>query len=91
MAMLRRKVVRITTVPISLKILLKGQLGFIQQYYNVVTVSSPGSELKELSINEKIRTIQLRNRRSISPILDFVSLAQLILITFRDRSSITTP
>lgn len=86
--MLHQKVARITTVPISLKILLKGQLGFIQQYFNVVAVSSPGSELKELSVSEQIRTIGLRMSRSISPLLDLVSLVQLILITYRESPSI---
>jgi hypothetical protein len=33
------KLFRITTVPISLKILLKGQLHFMSQYYDVTAIS----------------------------------------------------
>ena len=86
--MLRHKVIRVTTVAISLKILLKGQLSYIQQYFDVLAISSPGSELRDLSVNDQIRTIELRMSRSISPILDLISLAQLILITNRESPSI---
>ena len=38
--MSRKKLVRITTVPISLDKLLQGQLKFMQEHYDVIAVSS---------------------------------------------------
>lgn len=51
-----KKIVRITTVPISLKILLKGQHRFMSQHgFDVVGVSSSGPELDEVAKEEGIR------------------------------------
>lgn len=46
--MMRKKVLRITTVPVSLKLLLEGQLNMLNRDYEVVAVSSPGKELEEV-------------------------------------------
>ena len=44
-----KKIIRITTVPMSLKYLLKGQMSFISKNgFNVIMISSDGLELKEV-------------------------------------------
>ena len=40
--MKNKKLVRITTVPESMRTLLKGQLRFMRNYYDVIAVSSNG-------------------------------------------------
>lgn len=45
---MRKKLIRMTTIPISLKVLLSDQLRFMNNYFDVIGVSSEGKELKEL-------------------------------------------
>lgn len=49
---MKKKVLRITTVPVSLDLLLKGQLKMLNEMYEVVAVSSPGKELEEVGKRE---------------------------------------
>jgi len=75
------KIVRITTVPISLSVLLKGQLRFIKSNnFDVIAISSPGDDLKKIEENEKIRVIALPMTRKITPYQDFVSVINLYKI-----------
>lgn len=69
------KLIRITTVPISLKTLLKGQHRFMSQNgFEVVGVSSKGEELQDVENDEGIRVIEIEMTRTISPIKDIKSL-----------------
>ena len=79
------KLIRITTTPISLKILLKDQLKFIDQYLDVVGVSSEGKELHDVARDEGIRTIPLNMTRQFTPFRDLVALIQMIIL-FRKES-----
>ena len=45
--------IRMTTVPISLKVLLRQQLHYMNDHYNVLAVSSPEKELEEAKIMAK--------------------------------------
>lgn len=83
-----KKLLRITTVPISLKILLKDQLKFMNQYFEVVGVSSKGKELHGVSDDEGVRTIELNMSREITPAKDFVSLVQMIVLLLKEKPTI---
>lgn len=72
--MAKLKLIRITTVPISLKVLLKGQHKFMSHYYNVIGVSSNGQELQDVQKEEGIRVAELNMTRTIAPLKDVVSL-----------------
>lgn len=75
---MNHKLLRITTVPISLKTLLKGQHRFmLANGFEVVGVSSAGSELEEVSADEGVRTVAVEMTRTISPLKDLKSLWQL--------------
>lgn len=71
------KLIRITTVPISLRILLKGQLRYMSQFYDVIGVSSPGKEVEEVREVEGIRVEEIEMTRKITPLKDLVSLWKL--------------
>lgn len=72
------KLVRITTVPISLKILLKGQHRFMSQNgLEVVGVASQGKELCEVADEEGIRTVPIHMSREMTPWQDLKSLWQM--------------
>lgn len=69
------KLIRITTVPVSLKTLLKGQHRFMSENgFEVVGVSSKGQELEGVKNDENIRVVALEMTRTISPFSDLKSL-----------------
>ncbi|MET3028180.1 glycosyltransferase family 4 protein [Flavobacterium sp. UW10123] len=76
----KQKLIRITTVPISLKTLLKGQLKFMSSHYQVLGISSKGSELIDVSLNEEIEVLDVDMTRRISPLQDLKSLYKLYKI-----------
>ena len=47
---MKRKIIRTATVPISLDILLKGQLQFLNETYEVIAVSGENENLKNILI-----------------------------------------
>lgn len=82
------KLVRITTIAQSLKGLLKGQLNYLNQFYEVVGVASNENILKDVSEQEKIRTIHIGMNRQISPINDLCSLVKLIKLFLSEKPDI---
>lgn len=83
--MMKKKVLRITTVPISLKLLLEGQLNMLNRDYEVVAVSSPGKELEEVGKREGVRTEAVCMERRIALVQDFKSLVDLIRLIRKER------
>ncbi|MDR1882734.1 MAG: glycosyltransferase family 4 protein [Prevotella sp.] len=71
------KLIRITTVSISLNKLLEGQLAFMKQYYEVIAVSSDNQALKKVGKKEGIRTVCIEMTRKITPIHDLKALWKL--------------
>ena len=71
------KIIRTAAVPGSLYGLLKGQLHFLNQYYQIIGVASEGTVLKQVEEREGIRTKGIDIERSISPFKDLVSLYKL--------------
>ncbi|MGV6945621.1 glycosyltransferase family 4 protein [Sphingobacterium kyonggiense] len=85
----RKKLIRITTVPISLKILLKGQHKYMQENgFEVLGVSSPGNELFEIRNVEGINVVELLMTRKISPIQDLISLWNFYKLCKKERPEI---
>lgn len=80
-----KKVFRITTVPLSLNSLFKGQLKMLNEHFELVGVSSSGSEQEEVHQREGIRIIALPMERRISPIKDFISLVRMVLLFLKER------
>ncbi|HEX9980728.1 MAG TPA: glycosyltransferase family 4 protein [Flavobacterium sp.] len=72
-----KKIIRITTVPQSLRGLLKGQLRFISSHYEVIGISSSGEALQEVEANEGIRVHAVEMTRKISPVKDLISVWKL--------------
>lgn len=70
------KLIRITTVPQSLKILLKGQLMFMSKHFQVLGVSSSGKELFDVQIEEGVPVVPIEMSRRITPVKDIIALWQ---------------
>ncbi|MFH6944321.1 glycosyltransferase family 4 protein [Flavobacterium sp. FlaQc-50] len=71
------KIIRLSTVPLSLNVLLKGQLKFLNSYYNVLGVSGKGLDLDEVAKREGITVHSIEMQRKIAPLKDLVSLVRL--------------
>lgn len=71
------KLIKISTVPISLNILLRGQLAFLANHFEVTGISSPGEDLVEVEKREGVQTISIPMERGISPFKDLISLFKL--------------
>ena len=70
----RKKLIRVTTADISLNSLLKGQLMFLNQYFEVVGVAKDTGVLKEVSEREGIRVVDAPLERPISLVKDIKGL-----------------
>lgn len=81
------KLFRITTVPISLFFLLKGQLRFMSQYYEVKGVSSEDEDGLRLAAeeNEGVEIIPIEMTRTISPIKDLKSVWSLYKLFKKEK------
>ncbi|MEM6525810.1 MAG: glycosyltransferase family 4 protein [Bacteroidota bacterium] len=74
------KLLRITTVPISLNLLLKGQLKFFNENgFKVYAASADGKEIEDIKEREKITHFVVPYTRIMSPFADLKAL----MLTFR--------
>ena len=79
------KIIRATTVPISLDTFCRGLLKMLSEKYEVVALSSPGVEIQTIAEREGVRTIEVPMERHISLMKDMRALWQLILVFRRER------
>lgn len=86
--MAKKKIIRVTTVPQSLKSLLKGQLKFMSNYFEVVGISSGGPFLDVVSKNEGIRVIPVEMTRKITPLSDLNAVIKLYSIFKKEKPEI---
>ncbi|MFA7616486.1 MAG: glycosyltransferase family 4 protein [Weeksellaceae bacterium] len=83
------KLIRVTTVPVSLNILLRGQFEFMsKQGFEVLAVSSSGPDLDEVAEREKVRTEAVEMSRKISPLKDLKSLRQMYRLFQKEKPDI---
>lgn len=69
------KIIRITTIPLSLKVLLKGQLNFMSKNgFEVIAVSSDAKGLQEVQETEKVAVEIVEMTRTIAPLKDLKAL-----------------
>lgn len=80
-----KKIIRTATVSISLDILLKGQLAFLKEHYEVVAVSGQDVHLDNVANREGVRTIPVSFQRQISPFKDFISLLKLYKVLRKEK------
>lgn len=74
---MKKKLIRITTVPISLSKLLEGQLHYMSTFYDVIGVSSDEKTLKQVGEKEGVETFHLEMTRKITPVQDLIAVIKL--------------
>ena len=83
------KLVRITTVPISMNIILKGQLGFMNRYFDVIGVTGYDEKhFNEIAEREGVRMKTIEIARDISIFKDVKALWNLIKFLRKERPEI---
>ena len=68
---------RTATISMSLNVLLKGQLNFLNRYYDVTAISGSDDFLLELKQREGVQVFDIEMLRQIAPIEDLKSLWKL--------------
>ncbi len=79
------KLIRTSTVAMSLNYLLKGQLAFLKNNYEVLAVSGNDEHLETVAFREGVQTIAIEMQRNISPIKDLKSLWQLYWLFKKEK------
>ncbi|WP_445717621.1 glycosyltransferase family 4 protein [Flavobacterium sp.] len=83
---MNNKLIRITTVPVSLNVLLKGQLAFMNQFYKVIGVTSyVEAQFTEIQEREKIELVNIEFTRTISPVKDLIALYKLYFFLKKEK------
>lgn len=80
------KIILTSTIPLSLNLFCKGWFRELERSgYEVVAVSSPGSDLKAIEEREGVRTYAVKMYRYITPFRDLKSLWSLIKVFRKER------
>lgn len=82
---MKKKIIRATTVPISLNVFCNGMLKELLEKYEVVAVSSPGEDLDIVASREGVRTIAVPMERHISLFEDLKSLCRMISVFRKEK------
>ncbi|MCO7355842.1 glycosyltransferase family 4 protein [Riemerella anatipestifer] len=85
---MKPKLIRLSTIPLSMNVLLKGQLAFFNKSFEVIAVSGGGKDLSEVKEREGVRAIELKMERKISPIRDLLSLIKLYFLFLKEKPEI---
>ena len=81
--------IRITTIPLALNILLSDQMKYMKnQGYEVIMISSDGKEIPQLIDREECPHLSVPFTRKISPLEDLKCLFQLIRILKKKKPDI---
>ena len=85
---MKPKIIKITTVAMSLNILLKGQLKFLNQFFNIKAVSGYDSDLEIVEKRENVPVYDLKMERKIAPFKDLISLIKLYFLFRREKPKV---
>lgn len=82
------KIIRTSTIALSLDVLLKGQLAFLNNHFEVIAASGEDEHLSIVRNREKVKTISIEMEREIAPIKDLKSLIRLYRILKKEKPTI---
>lgn len=71
------KLVRITTIPLSLEKLLEGQLTFMNDHYEVTAISAEKPRLDKYGVDNHVNTHWVEMTRAITPVQDLKAVYKL--------------
>lgn len=78
-----------TTIPMSMKSFLKGQMTFMRQKgFRVLGISSPGAMLEEVGKTEQIETVAIPLERGFALFADLLTLIRLTVLFLRIKPTV---
>jgi glycosyltransferase involved in cell wall biosynthesis len=81
-----KKIIRSATIGLSLNIFCKDLLRELaDEGYEVVALSSPDEDLREVEKREKVRAVGVQMERRMSPLKDIVSLVKLVRVFAKEK------
>ncbi|WP_286761110.1 glycosyltransferase family 4 protein [Salegentibacter sp. UBA1130] len=83
-----KKLIRITTIPLSLEKLLEGQLTYMNQYYEVTAVAAEKERLEKYGEKNKVNTFWVEMTRAITPIQDLRAVWKLYKFFKKEKPEI---
>ncbi|WP_229130337.1 glycosyltransferase family 4 protein [Ancylomarina sp. 16SWW S1-10-2] len=86
--MSKRKIFRIAAVPVTLSGFLKGQLRFLNKYFDIYAVASPGSAHSDIHKGEGVGSFEINIERRINMRKDLISLFKLYHLFRREKPDI---
>ena len=81
----KKKIIRATTVPMSLTSFCTGLLKELSEQYEVIALSSPGKELEQIHNTDGVRTIAVPMERHISLKKDIIALFRMIRVFMKEK------
>ena len=88
MTIVKSKLIRITTVPLSLEKLLENQLQFMNRFFEVTAVSSDYQRLQQFGKNQAVKTFYVDLTRKITPFKDLKAVFKLYKFLKKESPSI---
>lgn len=82
------KIIRTATVAMSLDLLLRGQLNYLNTYFDIKAVSGLDAHLETVAKRECISVIDVKMSRPISPLNDLKSLIRLYKVFKKEKPQI---
>ena len=82
------KIIRITTVPISLEKLLENQAKYFKNYFNIIIVSSQKDKLVEIGKQQGVNVFFIPFTRKITPIKDIIATYKLYRYLVKEKPTI---
>src|SRR5690606_1677443 len=80
-----QKLIRITTIPLSLEKLLEGQLTYMNNFYDVTAVSAEKERLEKYGSDNGVKTFWVEMTRAITPVTDIKSVWKLYRFFKREK------
>ena len=83
-----KKVVMITTVPLSLSTLVKGQPKYLSDFFDMRLVTSQSQVNKGIELNEGVKVKSVDMTRQITPLKDLKALFELFFYFLKEKPDI---
>jgi glycosyltransferase involved in cell wall biosynthesis len=88
-ANMKVKLVYVTTIPMTLRLFLQGQIAYMKSKgFEVVGISSPGPDLKQVATFHEIPVYAVNMMRGMSPFKDLLALSQLTRLFMKIKPQI---
>ncbi len=84
----QKKLVRVVTQPGAFRYLLKGQIGYMSQFFDITLISSEGPDLDFIRNTEKVGVTPIFMSRQITPTKDLIALIKMIIAFIKIRPDI---